>query len=214
MHAFLRNVTILDPTQLKQVPKRDLSNVERGQDVVVELLKVIKLTPPFFAMQAVYPEQFASMPRAEASAKNIEGISVDSLPQFLTELLKVNRGLFFGHDHSNLKNGMTDLIVDQMQTLFDAGVRHIYDEIPACIAFGDLEKFNLDPKDDGTDLGNLFKGDGDQYCSERMRIYREAKRLGIQVWPIDNNDRSPDVKRRIALGDGVMVCNIDRFSSN
>ena len=211
----------LTQAELRQVNPQGRAAIAFGQEDVLGLLRLLKFTLPVLELQSSNPEAYIALPLRglPGQAKKIEGVSLESCSQFFNDLLKGthnNKGVFLGHNHGSLTNGMTELLVDQMGALAGAGVRHIYEEFPAHAAFEAFERFNLDPSNDGTELQKLLEQKNCYLCAERMRIYRAAKENGIQIWPIDGymtDQMRASAQSRLRLGDGIMTRNIEYYAS-
>lgn len=198
-----------------------------SQDLLITALKDLRYVPPFFVLQEKNPEGFIQLPVTASSlqAKNVSGVSMDfNLRSFFTDLLVKNKGVFFGHNHNSIGDGLEDLLVDQMKNFYDQGVRFLFVEHSASQQLVDFERFNSFEDEDGKLLSGILNGkQAAQYvsrpfdfCQGEMEIFKTARQCGIKVLPVDVRTAGSrqHLEERMRVGNGGMIRNIDYFLEN
>lgn len=217
---FLNTLSMLTEVEITQTSPQMQPFILKAQEGVLGFLKnELQLIPSYFAFQEKDFETFASLPRAHVQVppKNIAGFQVTNLPDTLEVLLERNRGVLLGFYFSAFDAGLSTFLCAQMQRLYDANVRHIYDQISATACFAAYEKFNsiaLGSSDDGsTELMTHLRSVDDQYAEAKLQFFRAAQRLGIKVWPIESSYTPKDLADARKVLGGIMVRNIDYYAN-
>lgn len=213
----LKQISHLSQDNVNNLRKRNRTCIipsTKEQILVLATLEYQSFTSPFFAMQKSHPKEFVSLPRTRpVMTKAVPSSSTTTLGALFTNLFAHNKGVGFFFQFGFFKEGFTEFLT-HMVFLKTMGVKHIYDETPACILYPDYEKFNEVKDCDGSELHECLKNIGDQAHENRMRIYKKAKSLDIQIWPIDNlATHQPTLNDRITIGGETIIRNIDYYSS-
>lgn len=213
MNDFLKKFPSLTGKELNNMDNATRSSIEPFLVRAPQFLRSLVFSPPLFECQYEHSKAFALAERKVTAipVKNVAGITINNLKQLFTDLLKVNKGVFVGVDYAQLETNVSRL-TEQMETLKQANVKHIYLGTPATL-YPQFEDYNLNPNASEEDLLTALKETEKGSGAVTISLCREAKKQGIQVWPVDSNCSTEVLTERLKYSAGSMVRNIDCLSA-